>query len=138
MAPAFSQFVAAIDADAHLAYARLWGTVTGGEMLEVIEAVHRDAAWRDGFDAIWDCSGVTAHVVGIEEMQPLVDEEAASGDGQDALIESPGLGESAISNLLATFCRRRGKAMTVHISVEAALAAMGRDALPASLANLRA
>ncbi len=127
----------AIDADAGLAYGRMWGCVSGGDMLALTTAVHGDAAWRDSFDTIWDCSRVTAHVVAADEVRPLVRDIVESGPGRDALVESPAVGESAISQMLAAFSRRSGKDMTVHASVEAALAALGRDALPSAMAKLR-
>lgn len=127
----------AVDPVARLAYGRMWGTVTGDEMLALITAVHDDPHWRSGFDAIWDCSRVHAHIVDIGEVAPLVDEEAASGHGRDALVESPRLAEIALAQLLAAFSRRRGKHVTVHTSVDDALAALGRDALPAPLDALR-
>lgn len=122
-----------IDPAARLAYGRMWGTVTGNDMLALLTAVHDDPRWQTGFDAIWDCSRVHAHVVDISEVAPLIDEEAGSGDGRDALVESPRLAEIALAQLLAAFSLRRGKQVTVHTSVDAALAALGRGELPVSL-----
>lgn len=127
----------AIDSLARLAYGRMWGTVTGDDMLALVTAVHDDPRWENGFDAIWDCSRVLTHVVDISEVGPLIDEEAASGDGRDALIESPRLAEVALAQLLAAFALRRGKQVTVHVSVDDALDALGRDTLPAPLDELR-
>jgi hypothetical protein len=127
----------AVDPAARLAYGRMWGTVTGDDMLALITAVHNDPRWENGFDAIWDCSRVHAHIVDISEVGPLIDEEAASGDGHDVLIESPRLAEIALAHLLAAFSRRRGKQVTVHMDVDDALDALGRDTLPAVLDALR-
>ena len=127
----------AVDPAARLAYGRMWGTVTGDDMLALITAVHDDPRWQKGFDAIWDCSRVRTHIVDIDEVGPLVDEEATSGAGHDVLVESPLLAEIALAQLLAAFARRRGKHMTVEGTVDAALAALGHDTLPASLDALR-
>lgn len=126
-----------VDASARLAYGRMWGLVTGQDMLALIAETHADPAWQNGFDAIWDCSAVTAHVVGPEEVAPIVEEEVASGDGRDTLVESPTVGESALSEMLAAFCRRRGKTMTVYTTLDDALAALGREELPEPMARLR-
>lgn len=127
----------AVDPAAGLAYGRMWGVVTGDDMLALITAVHDDPRWEDGFDAVWDCSRVHAHVVDISEVGPLVEEAVASVGGRDVLVESPRLAEIALAQLLAAFCRRRGKPVTVHTDIDAALAALGRDALPAPLDALR-
>lgn len=132
--PAADLWTYAIDPAEALAYGRMWGVVTGQDMLRLVAAVHGDAAWRPGFDAVWDCRAVTAHVVSPEEVQPLVAEEAASGPGRDVLIENGRADDAALSQMLAAFCRRRGKDMTVYRVLDEALAALGRDALPASLA----
>lgn len=129
-------FAFAVDPAARLAYARMWGEVDGDDMLRLVQAVHRDAAWRAGFDAVWDCRAVTAHVVQPEEVGPLVAEEAASGDGRDVLVESQALGESAFSALLAAVVQRRGKAMTVAATLGDALEALGHDRLPEALAGV--
>ncbi len=126
-------FTFAIDPDAGLAYGRMWGDVHGEDMLRMIQAVHSDPAWQDGFDAVWDCRAVTAHIVLPADIEPLVVEEVASGDGRDVLIESPVLGESAVSEMLAAVVRRRGKAMTVCLTLDAALVSLGHAALPTSL-----
>ena len=105
-------------------------------MLRAVRSVHADPAWQPTFDAVWDCSGVTAHVVLPEEIPPLVEEEATAS-GRDVLIESPVAGESALSQMLAAFCRRRGKDMTVYMTLEDGLRALGRDALPAALQATR-
>lgn len=128
--PVGRPFACAVDAATGLAYARLWGEVTGADMLEAVQAVHGDPAWEDGFDAIWDCSSVTVHVVSPDEVKPLIDEEAASEPGHDVLIESPVLGESALSEMLPAFCRCRGKTMTVHSTLQDALAELAHEALP--------
>ena len=119
--------------ESRLAYGRMWGTVTGAEMLALVQAVHRDAAWEAGFDAVWDCSAVVAHIVLPAEVKPIVVEIAASGAGRDVLVESPSVGESALSHLLATSARRRGKGMTVHATLAGGLAALGHAALPEAL-----
>ena len=129
-------FAYAIDPHARLAYGRMRGEVHGADMLHMIEAVYRDAAWQDGFDAVWDCRAVTAHIVLPEEVAPIVAAEAASGSGRDVLVESPALGESAFSAMLAAVVRRSGKTMTVATTLEAALAHLGHDALPEALAGV--
>ena len=130
-------FAFAVDPASRLAYARMWGEVSGADMFAVVVAVHASPEWEQGFDAVWDCSAVTAHIVTPEEVPPLVREEASSGNGHDALIESPGIGESALSEMLAAFCRRQGKQMSVHTSLAGGLAALGREALPEPLAVVR-
>lgn len=129
-------FVYVVDPDETLAYARMWGVVTGGDMLRLVQAVHRDPLWVYGFDAVWDCSAVRAHVVAPEDVEPIVREEVASGTGRDVLVRSANPDDAAISQMLAAFCRRRGKAMTVHGSLPDALAALGREALPEAFAEL--
>ncbi len=124
-----------IEPDERLGYGRMWGTVTGDDMLALITAVHADPRWEHDFDAIWDCSRVHAHIVDIDEVGPLV-AEAATSTGRDVLVESPRLTEIALAHLLAAFSRRRGKQMTVTTSVEAALVALGREALPPAAAAL--
>ncbi len=131
-------FSYAIDPDARLAYGRMWGEVHGTDMLLMIRAVHQHAAWQDGFDAVWDCGAVTAHIVLPDDVEPLVAEEARSGDGKDVLVESSALGESAFSEMLAAMVRRRGKAMTVCTTLDAALASLGHAALPKALAQAAA
>lgn len=137
LSPMPEPFAYAIDPDARLAYGRMWGEVHGADMLRMLAAVHRDAAWQDGFDAIWDCRAVTAHIVSPAEVEPLVAEEAESGGGRDVLVESPMLGESAFSAMLAAVVQRRGKAMTVAATLDGALEALGHGALPEALAGVR-
>lgn len=127
----------AVDPGSRLAYARMWGEVTGADMLAAVVAVHESPEWEEGFDAVWDCSAVTAHIVTPEEVPPIVREEALAGEGRDTLIESPGIGESALSEMLAAFCRRQGKQMTVHATLAGGLAALGREALPEPLVAAR-
>lgn len=127
----------AIDPASRLAYARMWGEVDGANMLALISAVHDDPAWQPGFDAVWDCSTVSAHIVLPDDVPPIVANEVASGDGRDVLIESPYVGESAFSNMLAAFCRRHGKDMTVYSTCTAGLSALGYDALPEALAGIQ-
>lgn len=126
-----------IDPDEAMSYARMWGVVSGADMLRLAQAVHADPRWARGFDAVWDCSAVRAHVLTPEDVEPIVREEAASGDGRDVLVHSRADGDGAISQMLAAFCRRRGKAMTVHATLAGALAALGREALPATLVETR-
>ena len=87
---------------------------------------------------MWDCSGVVAHVVAPEEVEPLVDEEVEAGEGRDALVESTSQADTAITRLLAHLVRRRGKPATVHATLAEALVALGHDRLPASLERLTA
>ena len=102
-------------------------------MLEIARRVHAHPLWQDGFDAIWDCSRVRSHIVGPEEVPPIIQEEAESGDGRDLLIESRAAGESQLSRLLAAWCRREGKPSRVYASMAEALEALGLAELPASL-----
>ena len=53
--PAAAPFAYAVDAPSRLAYGRMWGRVTGRDMLALMAAAHEDPAWEAGFDAIWDC-----------------------------------------------------------------------------------
>lgn len=125
----------AIHPDEAIVYTRMWGVVTGADMLRLAQAVHADARWEQGFDAIWDCTDVRAHVVAPEDVDPIVREAAASGNGRDVLVQSRSEGDGAISQMIAAFCRRGGKAMTVHGSLADALAALGREALPEAFAE---
>ena len=122
-----------IDPDEGLALVRMKGTLSGEDMLEISRTVHAHPDWQDGFDAIWDCSRVRAHVVAPEDVPPIIEEEASTGAGRDLLIESRAVGESQISRLLAAWCRREGKPARVYPSLEAALDSLGRTELPASL-----
>jgi hypothetical protein len=111
----------------------MWGVVTGAELLRAARSVHEDPDWQPGFDVVWDCSAVRSHDVVPADVDPLVREEVASGDGRDVLVSSLSTGDRAISEMLAAFCRRRGKAMTVHPTLAEALAVLGYDALPEPL-----
>ena len=129
-APPAAPFSYALDPASRLAYGRMWGAVSGADMLALVRSVHADPAWEAGFDAVWDCSAVTTHIVLPDEVPPIVEDEAASGVGRDVLIESPAAGESALSHMIAAFCRRSGKDMTVHTSLAAGLARLGHSGLP--------
>ena len=126
-------FSCAIDPASRLACIRMWGVVTGPEMLEAARSVHEDPAWQPGFDVVWDCSAVRSHDVVPADIEPLVREEAASGDGRDVLVCSPSTSDRAIKEMIAAFCRRRGKDVTVCTSLAEALGALGHDALPEPL-----
>ena len=122
-----------IDPDEGLALVRMQGTLSGEDMLEISQRVHAHADWQNGFDAIWDCSRVRAHIVAPEDVPPIIEEEVETGKGRDLLIESRVVGESQISRLLAAWCRREGKPARVYPSLDAALESLGREQLPASL-----
>ena len=130
-------FAYVVDPGEAIAYARMWGVVSGADMLQLARAVHADPLWECGFDAVWDCSAVRAHVVAPGDVDPIVREAAASGQGRDVLVQSRADGDGAIAQMLAAFCRRSGKAMTVHATLSDALAALGREALPAALTDTR-
>ena len=138
MTPDPPPFVYDIDASAGLALVRAWGRVTGEGMRETVEAVHGDDRWRHDFDAVWDCSAVTAHVVGPSEVPEVVGAAVEGETGRDVMVESGGLVDSAISQLIAAYCRREGKAVTVEGSLDAALAALGHRALPEGLRDVAA
>ena len=88
---------------------------------------------EDSFDVIWDCSRVEAHIMGPEEMQPLVDEVTEHGRGHDALVESQVAAEDMVGDLLVRFIRRRGKSASSHANMEGALRSLNRESLPPSL-----
>ena len=125
-----------IDPEAGLALARAWGRVTGEQMVEMVETVHGDPRWRHDFDAVWDCSAVDAHAVAPTEVPQIVSAAVEGETGRDVMVETGGLIDSAISQLIAAYCRRKGKDVTVERSLDAALAALGYDALPAGLRDL--
>ena len=122
------RFDYAVDPAEAIVYARMWGVVSGADMLRLVSAVHADPRWEDGFDAVYDCSAVRAHLVGPEDIAPIVREEAASAPGHDVHVQSRAEDGGTISHMLAAYCRRHGKAMTVHATLADALAALGRDA----------
>ncbi|HEX9953022.1 MAG TPA: hypothetical protein VGB53_14730 [Rubricoccaceae bacterium] len=126
-------FACAIDPAAGLAYVRMWGIVTGSEMLDAAQTLHQSPDWQPGFDAVWDCSAVRSHDVVPADVEPLVSEEVASGEGRDVLVCSPSTSDRAVTEMIAAFCRRRGKEMTVHASLDEALGALGYEALPEPL-----
>ena len=122
-----------IDPEAGLALAELEGVVTGGDMLDAAQTLHADPDWHDGFDVLWDCSRVTKHLVGPEDVGPLLIEETGTGCGHDALVENERLGDTMISEMLTGFLRRRGKPAGVFHTRAEALKAIGREELPPSL-----
>ena len=128
-----ASFSYAVDPDARLALARSWGELTGEDLRVIVETVHGDPAWGPSFDAIWDCSHVTAHVVEPSEVPPVVAEAAEGQSGRDVLVESAGLAESLFSTMLALTLRAHGKEAHVVRSVDEALRALGFEALPETL-----
>ena len=122
----------AIDPDEGLVLSRMFGAVTGDEMLAMVEAVLDDPAWSPSFDVIWDCSDVTAHIVLPSHVTPII-EEAGEVAGRMVLVESPSVGGSLIAELLAIRTRLRGGDVTVTGTLEEAVASLGRDALPMPL-----
>ena len=123
----------AVDPSERLAVIEMFGVVSGPMILAAADRIHSDPKWEDGFDILWNCAAVLAHDVLPEHVGPIVDAEVESGDGRDVLVSSLTSGDRAISEMLAAMCRRRGKSMTVHASLEEALAALGRDALPPAM-----
>ena len=130
-----AQFAYAVDADARLAIARMSGILTGPDMEHIIEAVHRDVAWRPGFDAVWDCSAVEAHAVQPADLDPILDAALEAGGGRDVLVEGPGLAADLFSKLLALRIRRRGGDAVVVESLGEALATLGHPVPPPALAS---
>ena len=128
-----SSFHYRIDADAGLALAELKGVVTGSDMLNAAKTLHADPAWQNGYDVLWDCSEVSKHIVGPEDIGPILVEETRAGSGRDALVENAHLSDTMISEMLTSFLRRRGKPAGVFRTRADALSALRRDALPASL-----
>lgn len=122
----------AIAPDARLALGRMFGTVDGDDMLEMVSAVYHDKRWRPEFDVIWDCSRVAAHVVLPDDVTPIID-EASEAMGRGVLIESPSVGGELIAELLAMRSRIRGNHVVVCKTMEAALSALGHASLPAEL-----
>lgn len=120
----------AVASSERLAVVEMFGIVSGPMILAAADRIHADPEWEDGFDVVWNCRAVHAHDVLPEDVRPIVDAEVESGDGRDVLICSQTSGDRAISEMLAAMCRRRGKSMTVYATLDEALAALGRDALP--------
>ena len=131
--PSSASFHYRIDPEAGLALAEFSGVVSGRDMLEGARTLHADPDWQDGYDVIWDCSQVTKHLVGPEDVGPLLIEETDAGCGHDALVENAHLGDTMISEMLTGFLRRRGKPAGVFRTRAEALSSLKRDALPASL-----
>ena len=126
-------FAFAVSPPDRLALAVLAGEVTGDDMRRVVEAVHDDPEWEPGFDAIWDCSRVRAHVVSPEEVRPLVRAAVEGEPGRDVLVESPRLGESFFSEMLVRTVRAAGdEGYRVH-TLDEALDLLGLDDLPDAL-----
>ena len=134
--PGPSPYVYDIDPASGLALAKMRGVVTGTAMLDVLEAVHGDPRWSPGFEAIWDCSDVTSHVVSPPDVRPIVLEAVSGGRGNDVLIPSPRVGDDVISDTLAVYSRRLGKRVVVRATLHEAIETLGRDGLPEALGAL--
>ena len=130
-------FAYAIDPTARLAYARMAGTLTGEQMLEVARTVHEDPAWHPDTDVIWDCTAVAAHVVSPGEVAPIVREVVEDGTGRDVLVERLSLSESFFSMLIALRVRAAGGEAHTCRTVAEALEWLGRDQLSAPLRAVR-
>ena len=126
-----ARFRYAIDPRSRLAVARMAGTLTGADMQLIVRTVHQDPAWDVGCDAIWDCSEVAAHVVQPPEVEPLISEVVDGQTGRDILLSGPGLSAELFSKLLVLRLRRRGDAAERVQTLDEALAALGRDTMPA-------
>ena len=132
-----AEFSFAVDPDARLALACMGGTLTGPDMTHIVNAVHGDPAWEPSFDVIWDCSRVDAHVVSPGEETPVLEALSDEHAGRDLIVQGPGLSGDVFATMLVFRARRLGDAASSHHSVEEAVAALGRDALPARLRRVR-
>ena len=128
-----ASFTYRIDPDAGLALAQMEGRLTGKDMLRIVQAVHADPAWRPSFDAVWDCTRVSAHVVMPSDVGGILDETVEGAAGRDVLVESRSLGQSFFSKMLAFAARARGAEAHACHSVDEALGLLGRESLPDSL-----
>ena len=131
----FARFEYEVAPEAGLAYARVEGAVTGRDMLAVLEAVHADARWADGFDFICDCTGVRGHEVSPPDTRPVVLEAARGGSGADVIVMSPADDDGHLAEMPSVYSRRLGKRVVACATVDEGLAALGRGALPAPLAR---
>ncbi len=128
-----TSFVYRVDPPSRLALTLLVGRIYGDDMLAVVRAVQGDPGWRPDFDAIWDCSRVSAHIILPEEVGPIIDQTVRGQTGRDVLVESRSLGESLFSRMLAVTSRARGKEAHSCHTLADALAVLGRAELPPAL-----
>ncbi len=128
----------AIDPESGLALCVSSGTLTGEDMLALVEGLHANPLWQPEYDAIWDCQAVEAHIVLPEEVKPIVDEVVDETCGRDVMLEPSTIGGALISELLAVRSRLRGKHVTVQKTLADALATLGHAQLPDALADLYA
>ncbi|WP_420454687.1 hypothetical protein [Rubrivirga sp.] len=128
-----SAFVYRVDPGSRLALARMTGRLSGEDMLAIVETVHEDPDWESDFDAIWDCSRVSAHIVLPTDVGPILRETIEGQTGRDVLVESRSLGESLFSKMLALTARVRGKEAHSCHTLADALAVLDRTELPPAL-----
>ena len=102
-------------------------------MHRIAEIVHDDPEWKRSFDAIWDCTRVTSHVVAPGEVSPIIDEVTDGQTGTDVLVENAGLAESLLSMLLTLRARVTGSEAHVCETVAEALHVLGHNAMPPGL-----
>ncbi len=125
-------FKCKIDPDAGLALAVKWGVLTGKDMVGTAHLLHGDPDWRPDFDVIWDCRGILKLVLEPADVPPMVAAHLENSTGEDVIVVRRQV-DYSVSMLYAHLARREDKAVTVCWTMEEALAALGRDALPAAL-----
>jgi hypothetical protein len=124
----------AIDAPTRLARVWMTGRVDAEIKLAAIESLYGDPLWKSDFSTIWDCTHATEVIVLPPDVPPLLGAITAETDGMDLFVGDDGLAY-LMAKLFALLERRVGKRAHVCARLSDALAHLGLDALPPSLAD---
>ncbi|MDT0630633.1 hypothetical protein [Rubrivirga litoralis] len=121
-----------IDTDHGLALAQIAGDATGEYIASCVRALQADPAWSDAYDVIWDDRGVTVLDVTPRGLDEMVAAQTNGQFGMDVIVSDRGSRE-AVFLLYARRTRAAGRPARVCRTLDEALAAVGRTALPAAL-----
>jgi hypothetical protein len=121
-----------IDPSAALVLVSFTGSVSGDEVLQAMEHLFQDKAWDDGFDVIWEGTGIQELSMlprELEKILLLTKAERGWKRGRDVIVTRREIDRS-ITQLYVYRARQQHQNVSMADSVEVALAQLGHARLP--------
>ncbi len=118
-----------IDPDSEVAVVELTGAIDGDECVAAARALHGHPRWERRYDVIWDGRGITGLVIDPRDMKEIVDAKTEDSSGLDVLIVQREV-DYLVARLYTYLARSKGKEAHVFTTLDAALEALGLEALP--------
>ena len=112
-----------------LAIGTLTGTVRGRDIAAAIRTIYEDVAWEAGFDAVWECTGITELLFEQKDLHSFVelqrDFAGRSGPGLEIIVVERSLDE-VMAKMYALMMKGQTRRVHVCRSMLEAVAHLGR------------